>query len=104
MCLNHSQTIPYPWPMVKLSSMKLVLSAKKVWGPLMLSHPYSDVSPFIVPIYENQYISIRICLETGSLGPPTDVQYSSLEDFLLSSLWFKCYNLKAGEGASGHQK
>lgn len=77
----------------------------------MLSHPYSELSPFIVPIYENQYISIRICLEKGSLGPPTEVQYSSLEDFLLSplspvlsSLQFKCYKLKAGEGTSGHQK
>lgn len=77
----------------------------------MLSHPYSELPPFIVPIYENQYISIRICLKTGSLGPPTDVEYSSLEDFLLSplspvlsSLRFKCYNLKAGEGASGNQK
>ena len=56
MCLNHSQTIPYPWPVVKLSSMKLVLSAKKAWGLLMLSHPYSESSPFIASICENQYI------------------------------------------------
>ena len=34
MHLSHAKTIPPPWSVEKLSSMKLVTAAKKGWGPL----------------------------------------------------------------------
>lgn len=75
-----------------------------------ISYPY--IISFHCPHLWKSNISLRIFLETGGLGPPPywrkalfigEFLLGSLSQ-VLSSLRFKCYNLKAGEGASGHQK